>query len=626
VAGFEELHDRLDELTRRSGEQLLVQQVVPRVAAQPQQEAAWWYQQLALLHYQELGQELPFRVVLDAATRAMFFDEVVGVLLSEATVDLATLMVPSEVKRSARQARLCLHCRPSLTGSLIGAFVERDFVLHRLGAKCEVGDASFVVHGPPRNLDLYVLRTVNRTGLAADVFRVFAELGVEVVDVAATRVGARTGVFRVQLEQLSPEVRRDLDTSLGRLPGVVAVERPGSSKVLEEMLGGPLPPRRSVRALDEGMEEPFFCGDKILDDGFFYNMKDQKATLVKLLHGVANNSQAGTAVWICGPKKVGKSSLALSFLREIASRGDGYGEYIETIRGESWTAFAERFTARLYPQPGPRPGSLAEAVRSRVEQVGGPLVVVIDEAVNLLMNSVKKGDLEGLLQFRSQISSSPGVLLIWVGPIGNVEGLPPSAKHLLQSAAHRMAVPPLNEADVESMLTCQKLALSCIVTVEKGLPSIVWHVTGGNPFWVAHLGRAMWEISRRRGQTERVHFDLPLLGQARRMVCAEELPFQDRLTSEHWDAETALLAHSVLKTLADGSGRRMRTKMNGLSIDEIWSRLSDTPARARVKTILEDLESRGSINWDASDRGPLWRLSAPMLADHLAPPAWFDEP
>ena len=297
AAGYqvEELHGRLDDLARLTGKRLLERQRVPRVAGQPQQEVAWWYQQLALLHHHELGQELPFRRVLDETLRAEFFDEVIGRLLSEVTVDLASLMVPPQVKRRARQARLCLHCRPSLNDSLIGAFVEQDFVLHRLGTSCDLDGSAVVIHGS-RNPDLYILKAVNRTGLAADVFRVFAELGAEVVDIAATRIGALQAVFRVQLEQLSPEMQVDLEASLKRLPGVITVERPGSGKVREEMLGGPLPPRRNVRALDEGVEEPFFCGDKIVDDRFFYNMKDQKATLASLLHGVANNPHAGTAV------------------------------------------------------------------------------------------------------------------------------------------------------------------------------------------------------------------------------------------------------------------------------------------------------------------------------------------
>jgi predicted amino acid-binding ACT domain protein len=546
-------------------------------------------------------------------------------LLGEAIVDLAALKVPPKVKRQARQARLCLHCRPSLNDSLIGAFVERDFVLHRLGTECELDDAAVIIHGS-RNPDLYILKAANRTGLAADVFRVFAELGVEVVDIAATRIGALRAVFRVQLEQLSPGVQDELEASLKRLPGIAEVERPGSDKVREEMLGGPLPPRRNVRALDEGVEDPFFCGDKIIDDRFFYNMKDQKATLAGLLYGVANNLHAATTVWIRGPKKVGKSSLALSFLREIASSGDGHGEYIQAYRGESWTGFAERCIAQLCPQPGPRPASLGEAVRSHVEQGGGPLVLVIDEAVNLLVNAVARGDLDGLLEFHDSLRSSPGTLLILVGPRANVDSLPPPAKHMLQSEIP-MDVPSLKEEDVGRMLTCQQLALSSVVTVDQNLANVVWYLTSGNPFWVAHLGKAMWEISRRCGRTSAVHFDRRLLNQAQRMVCAEELPFQDRLTSEHWDEETTRLAGSVLKILAGGAGpRRMRTwTMIGRSLADIRLRLADAPSETQIKTLLEDLEQRGSVHCDGADAGSLWRLSAPILADHLVPPAWFDK-
>ena len=189
-----------------------------------------------------------------------------------------------------------------------------------------------------------------------------------------------------------------------------------------------------------------------------------------------------------------------------------------------------------------------------------------------------------------------------------------------------MDVPPLKEEDIGRMLTCQQLALSSIVSVDQNLPNSVWHLTDGNPFWVAHLGSAMWEISRRCGRTPPVHFDRRLLNQAERMVCAEELPFQDRLSSEHWDEETTRLAHSVLKILAESAGRRMRARtMIGLSLGEIRARLADTPPETRIETLLEDLEQRGSVHCDGAASDPIWRLSSPILADHLVPPAWFDK-
>jgi predicted amino acid-binding ACT domain protein len=620
----EELQCRLDDLTQLVGKRLLDRQRVPRVANHPQQKAVWWYQQLAILHHHELGQELPFLRLLDRALKAELFDEVAGELLREGTVDLKVLKLPSDVKRRARQARLCPHCRPSLYDSLVGAFAERDFVLHRSGTKCHLDGAAVVVHGS-RNPDVYILRTANRTGLAADVFRVFAEFGAEVVDIAATRIGAVRGVFRVQLEQQSPEVQGKLEASLKRLPGVVVVERPGSGKVREEILGGPLPPRRNVRALDEGVEEPFFCGDKIVDDRFFYNMKDQKATLASRLNDVATSSHAGTAVWIRGPKKVGKSSLALSFLREIASRGDGQGEYIEAYREESWTEFAERCIVQLCPQADPKPASLGDAVRFRVEHGEGPLVLVIDEAIQLLMNSVTQGDLEGLLKFRHGISSSPGTLLIWVGPRANIDRLPSPAKHLLQSELI-MDVPPLKEEDIGRMLTCQQLALSSVVTVEENLPNNVWHLTGGNPFWVAQLGAQMWQICGKRGRTSSVHFDRQLLDQAQRSFYADDVPFQDRLASEHWNAEKTRLARSVLEILAQSAGRRMRAwTMIGLSLGEIMARLEDAPPETQIKALLEDLEQRGSVYCDGAPPDSLWRLSSLILAGHLVRPLWSDK-
>jgi hypothetical protein len=622
---LEEFENRLSEFAIRAGLNLTEKGVIPRVAGQSQGRADWWCQQLAILEHSERGEELPFELILNRTTASAFLEELVGAVLSTARVELETLQVPLEMRRLVGHARRCLRCRPRLAGSLLGEVVEGDLVLHRLGSACPPGELTFVVHGPPTSGAFYCLRTLNRTGLAADLFRIFADVGAEVVDIAAARVAARAGIFRIELEHLPAEMARGLDAQLKRVPGVLTVERPGSAKIPEEMLGGVLPPRR-LHSGEQGIREPFFCGDKILDDGFFYGMRDQKATLSNLLHGVTENPQVATSVWIRGPKKVGKSSLVLSFMRELVRRGDGDAVYIEAERGESWPSLAARLTAKLAPDMAPNL-TVADAVRLRQAQKPAPLVVVIDEAVNLIMNTVKDGGLELLLRSRSQLNACQGLLLVWVGPNANVPTLPPPAKHLLQSSA-MMSVPPLEEEDVESMLTCQRLPFPCIVSAEKGLSALVRHLTGGNPFWIAHLGRAMWERTRRRGgdPAAHVHFDTQLFREAVRDVCAEETPFQDRFESEHWDPSTKALARRLLLVLADRASRRLRApRMNGSSTDELLVALGPGVNSSHVGALLEDLTWRGAVASEASERGRLWRLSAPILADHLAPPDWFND-
>jgi len=202
---------------------------------------------------------------------------------------------------------------------------------------------------PRPTLDqFFTIEAIDRVGLTAEVLGVFYQAKVGVIEVVARRLNPKWAVVRVEADFIRRAQARDLIALLSKIPDVLRVLGPDEPCL--QILEDALPPRRAGRT-HVLTPTPYICGDVVHNDHHFYGRQEELAKLHDLLDTQRHGAMTGTMVFITGPLKTGKSSLALRFGRELLGRS------------EEKTATSATSAA---PSPGQQP-----AISTALERTGG---------------------------------------------------------------------------------------------------------------------------------------------------------------------------------------------------------------------------------------------------------------
>lgn len=592
--------------------------------------ADWWLRQIGLADYISRGQgsQLPYRPAATQNQLQMLLDRIRQRIEAEIQIDVQELGLEQRLRKQVSQAYLCQECGPSLLGRLIGVLRKDVLVIHRVGVDC--GADGFPLNLPHRTPEIqyFTVESTNRNGIAVDVLTVFHRQRVDVVEINARRIGLHKAVLRILIDTHRTRPLKAVEDDLWKITGISRVIppriRPGPEvKTLENIL----PPRRREITFNAAPEMPYHPGSKIQDDRFFYGMHNSLASLRALCS--APTEVEGQGVSLLGPKKVGKSSLILKLRRDLLSdEPECLFLYQESLGGQPWSRLTRQLRRHLDDSAqlaASREGlrwepvqdaSLADTFEQCHTAINCRFIVAIDEAIRLLKDSTAAGEEELILREYTELMKLPYVTIVWIGVKVGLARLSQRMQNLLRNC-RKATITPLTPPEVDDFLRANKFGPVKYVRLRDRVADKLHQFTAGNPFWSAHLAEQLWNLAQRR-PGDVPEYDEELLTKAWRQLVIDPLPFSDRYEDDRWEKDYQNLAGRLLQFLSqgtkDGSG-----KVHGQPLKIIRRSLGNgsSPLDTELRRILDRLQDRGTVVQKLVGDEMLWRISAPILAEHL---------
>ncbi len=598
----------------------------------PGHGVSWWCCQLGLLRLREKGDESPFELALT--------DEQASLLLKQIKTRVRQVRTWGPVPEvDPRQApvtaiRHCPECQPGSRSQLAFKVSGETLVIHRRGERCARG--ADLVHRKVLSLDQYfVIETINRVGMAKEVLTVFADKKVDVVELVARQLASTWGVARVEVEPIGPVTVRSIKEGLLALEGVVRVFGPGDDEAPPVLLKT-LPPRLDVPRSPLSQPPPYICGPVIYDHHYFYGRENEMNLLYQLLDRVTpGEAEGGLMIFVSGPLKVGKTSLVRRFQRQLELRQDHafpcVNFFHKTAVQETWNDVESALVSQVRRKSGKdakywqmpelerHHGGLRSMLNEVTASENRPMIVIaIDEVVRLFKNTQRDSAAVGSLQaFREFIDRTPGIVVIWIGPLAPVKDLDLDLLDILMSS-QPLPAGPLSLAEAKAMLVAEKLAPIHQIEMSGQVARSVHELTAGDPFWIAHLGYAMWRHSG-NGKSGPMRFTAKELQRASMDLIQQSTIFQGKIFPSGLLRKKDRLIRTILflivrnreggsASVLDISTEQLRVALLDLGIEK---------SRHELEQIMEELAQRGGVSRSESalDR---WRISAPLLAKHLS--------
>lgn len=466
-----------------------------------------------------------------------------------------------------------------------------------------------------------VIEGADRAGLVADVASVFSERGLGMTEFVAVQLNPGRGILRVRTDPTESSRLEDLLDALRRIGSVRFVHPPGSEPTADERH---FLPQRHHSSLGRGtLPSPYIRGEPVPDDAHFYGMTTQLGKLQEQFDSL-NGLPLGTLpkqAFVSGPKKVGKTSLVLAFLRSVIASQRCVAVHLEAVMNETWSRYTERLAARVHRHateiqggslagllaPGDQVASFGRFIGQVQQTLECPVVVAVDEVVQLFHASVRAGEEQPIFDFAATIQDIPGLMVIWVGPEAPLRHLPDSIQHLLRSV-RQVPMRPFSRAVMKEFLSAQKLSSKYKIYVEQNLIDRIFDLTSGNPYWAASVADEMWSLFNDE-KRQYFHYDEAGLDRAAKRVARYRVAFADRYGSDVWDARQKKFAWSVLLSLARSATQPRTTQ----------ELVSDAVARgvgiegASTVALIEELEERGAV----TELPAGWQIAAPLFAEHI---------
>lgn len=600
--------------------------------------ATWWAEALGLWVLQRRGEEQPWRSGLDPRKVEVLAESLAGVLQRLQYRD-DEVELPESMKASVQRIQKCPECRPGSGTKVLVTLDGNTVVVHDAEADCAEGGQQIRVGGTPTLRQYFVAETTNRDGVAIDVLTVFHDARVEVVDIAGRRLGPGWAVVRVEAELIGPQQIRALLRELRKVDGVQRVRTP--SKQPLEVLEGGLPPRRERPPEPWAVPQPYVCGDFVREDHAFYGRTEELARLEQALaYTQAAGAESGASVFIGGPLKTGKTSLAKRFLRDLKRRRTAVVApiFCKAQVGEAWPALEKRLAelladevARVSVSEGwalPRKlptDDLEELLKQLRRSVAAPTaVLVIDEALRPMRRAHRlaaegdRAELEDVVRFRDLVERSPGTLVVYVGPSAPVRRLHPDLARVLREA-DPVTLQPFGADDATALLCARKIAWRYPIEVKKSVARAATALAGGNPFWINHLAYWMYKEQSRR-PVRPIRYSHGLLRSALEELLQRPGLFEDRLFPDGDPSHAPPWIWDLATLLASGPDAGSEDDP-GWSVPKLRQALVQRGVELPEEAVLdaaEDLAAMGGVVWTVGPAGAqAVRLMAPILASFV---------
>jgi len=616
---------------------VLIDLALPEMEAEgaPRHKPGWWARQLGL-HFGRLRPPQGLvRARIDAKQAQALLEWVEKKSLRLLSLHRrAEVIPPPELRGQSKVIHWCPICSPSrdvdLVVTIASASDGGEVVLHRKGELCAEGGLDLELQDRVALNQFFVIETNNEQGIALEVLEVFGREDVDIIEVVGRRLGPDWGVFRVQVDPVGRQSIREIVTALRGLDNVLSVRSPLVRQ--SGLLEAALPHRQTAHRNPFFRPFPFVAGPIVIEDHAFYARERELNSLHDLLRRVrAEDAEQGLMGFVHGPLRIGKTSLVRRFDLLLRRRPElrALPVYAKAHRAQRWQELRQRLDADLAKAAGEatklwgvefdeiEPGSLEARIEALTALPGRPSVVLVVDEVHRLFGTCRRHrqDLEGISAFRDFVERTPGLLVIWCGPTHGTRALHRDLTTLLQSA-QPIQVRPLDFEDAHALLEARKLSLYHSITLDRGLARFLFNLTGGEPFWLAHLAHIMW-MRAAESSSRIVRFENALVDRAKRDLLDKHDLFATRI-EPHAAERAETNAWKVASALAARQGVRTRPRW-GLTVDEITKHARQMGHELRAHDVtqaLDTLQDRGAARQVDTDP-TRWHITFRLLVEYL---------
>ncbi len=540
----------------------------PQQKQRSETPAEWWLVQLGRWESQRRG-HAGTALHVDAPLVDHFVRTVVYVLNRTYQATLDEFELPQELRDQADSIVQCSTCRPTGACEIVATMNEGALVVHRANAPCARRGVPVQRQRRFSEPRYFEVQSTNQVGVAAAILEVFRRAGVDVVEVVGRRLGTNWWVMRIETGALQPEMEQALPTSLRALPEVTHVSGPEDPPT--PAVEGALPPRRSVSREPLWVRPSPYRAQGVLtnDDHFYGRDRELRELLGEFQRTLGKDAVEAATVFICGPLKVGKSSLALKLARTApqltprpcltvyreAAYLDNWGSFAPLVRDELLDQLAQLQTAGTpLPRTAPRDGEGPESkpplydvladLRRRHPRLA--IILILDEFTEVLYNTGRDPEqIREFLRFWGRARTIPGLMAVFVGPHAPLRGeVDATLTERFLRWVKQLQVGPLSSRDSELLLRAANLGAAYEIRLKSRVATEAWRRTGGNAYWLQALGSKMWSARASSLPT----YDLKALNKAQEDLAADTIYFVDRLRRGN-DSHRQLI-----RVLAEASG------------------------------------------------------------------------
>lgn len=612
----------LDPLLEKAGEAL------GHFSSRKLPDSSTLLRMLGLFAAQARGVELPYEAYGDKSLPERLVAQT-ATEIHKSRIKVDDLDLPRALQERTRRVELCSKCGPTFDRELSATLEGSTLRLHVPQAACAEGGVPVYRLRSLTPPQYFVIQARNRVGLGAEILDVFRRNDIYVREFVGVEVNRGLGVARVGIDRVSKAVSESLGEALGRIPGRMQLVTPETAEPPD--WEAPLPRRELLGATARHRDAPYVCGNPIIDDAYFYGMHGCRERLEKLFRQTLSpTAEKGQLAFISGPKRAGKTSLALRFLRdaEHSTAEPCLTLHFECPTGYCWSRveqamcrelrlradfLARRLGASL---PELESSDLVEVVRHAQHHLHCTVILVVDEVTTLLNSSSDSVEARALSAFRARIEALPRVMLLWVGPQAQLAYAPPELQLGVLQHVESVPIESFSEDDTLELLTARNFGPRVKIHAGRYLARVVHRRTGGNPYWTSLLAGRMWESSEERVDGGRLYV-LETLEEAQyQLFSRNAIAFLDRKRPRPGDRPG--LADEILAALAGLDSRSSGEPMFTLEALRVWLRERGIEIGAReLLGTLRFLEEQGSVAEAKVQGGRSWKISAPLLAEFL---------
>lgn len=608
---------------------------------------SWWLRELGIKNLQEQNpQDSPFESFIDSFKENTLISHVQNWLKLALSMPIQD-NIQQDLRKGKTAIITCPICNPTHTCKRVLLSQKSTLVFHRKGAKCGKGGVEITTQ-PRAAVGQYFLFEINgdingEKNILSRILNILTTQDIRVVEVSSKYLGENWAVIRLEVGLLTNHKAKAALKELRTIDDVITICGPEDpiKPILEETL-----PPRNVH-INHGIPRlpPYTIGGVVKQDHDFYDRSEPLGTLLEAYELQASNKFSASKLFICGPLKTGKTSLAFKFDRTIQKPGNNIlpiSIYYQAQTRDNWSDVEKQLTIRLRQKfmalykSGYELAKTTNFKTASLEQLmesgkrlrnGQPIVIVL--MIDEIMVPFRKAhdahlngdstELENIRQFASMTHNQFGSLVIWIGPKAPVNSLHIDLQNILR-AGEEILIQPFDQKNTTDLLTVSQIWWKYRITIKKYIINDLWRLTGGNPFWLNHLGRKMWDSASQNTTNNAVEFTKEDVHNAVHEILSNDMLFADRVNPEgYYQLDNIPTDYRLILSLLIKKKNEQATHWTDtwISIHEIlatYRKHSRNTKKKKLMTILEDMISMGGI----IKNGDQIKISAPLLGKWTA--------
>jgi (p)ppGpp synthase/HD superfamily hydrolase len=500
-------------------------------------ELDWWYQELGKFHSMQLSFQL-----VDSPIFSDSVIEQIKIVIKKVISQINVILEEKKLEFDVAKVRkhiTCNKCKPDFYDDLIAEHLNDKngqlvIIFHKEGSSCQGANAipvSLKIY--PNKPGYFTIKIQKTDGIISDVVDVFNRYGLNIHEMIQQSILYTSIVLRILVNVKSKSIIENVLGDINLLPG--EKELFGPSDLIPLSLESGMTPRKLTNIRKGSSITPFVVGPKIKKDNEFYGMKNELDLLKSIFNSIDDNHSEGEIAIIKGPKRIGKSSLALSLIRYLKnrkvdpSRSGSFLWYYELKYVPQGSRQASVYFGKLFhslqremvrfskknqiPEIrkeinaiGTKKVSYCNKIIKLLQLINNVLVdvykfkclLVIDEFQFLGLSPKKDNEYSMLLKFLEELRDTQNCMTILISPKAAFEHKIKSELNKVTKNYHPVDIDGIDIGSSEDLLCARKKDTNYVFEIKRNVMDIIFKDTRGNPCFLNIIGNKLWKNALRR--------------------------------------------------------------------------------------------------------------------------------